>query len=55
MAELRDEMRRAEEDRDQARLVTILDEYQKLLRQVKSTGDENFHIFPGGFSGREDG
>lgn len=55
LAELRDEMRRAEEDRDQARLVTILDEYQKLLRQVKSTGDENFRIFPGGFSGREDG
>ena len=55
LAELRDEMRKAEEDGDQERLVAILYEYQKLLRQVKSTGDENLSGFPGDFSGREDG
>jgi len=55
LADLRDEIKRAEEDKDDERLWTVLDEYQKLLRQVKSTRDEGSGGFPGDFSGREDG
>jgi DNA primase len=55
LAELREEMKRAQEARDERRLLTIISDYQKLLKQVKSTRGDDFSGFSGDFPGREEG
>ena len=55
LTELREEMKQAQEARDEGRLLTIISDYQKLLKQVKSTRGDDFSGFPGDFPGREEG
>ncbi len=55
LAELREEMKRAQEARDERRLLAIISDYQKLLKQVKSTRGDDLSGFSGDFPGREEG
>ncbi len=55
LKELREEMKLAQEARDEQRLMTIISEYQELLKQVKSTRGDDFDSSPGDFPGREEG
>ncbi len=55
LGELREEMKLVQEAQDEQRLMAIINEYQELLRQVKSTRGDTSDSFPDDFPGREEG
>lgn len=55
LSELREEMKLVQEAQDEQRLMAIINEYQELLRQVKSTRGDSLDSFPDDFPGREEG
>ncbi len=55
LRELREKMRLAQEERDEQGLLLIIDEYQELLQQVKSTRGNKVDGSPGDFPRREEG
>jgi DNA primase len=55
LRELREEMKLVQEAQDEQRLMAILNEYQELLRQAKSTRGDDYDSFPDDFPGREEG
>ncbi|QUL99470.1 MAG: DNA primase [Candidatus Fermentithermobacillus carboniphilus] len=53
LSELREEISAAQRERDEKRLFETLSLYQKLLREVKSTGEGGENVAPGDFPRRE--
>lgn len=53
LRELRDQIAHLQRSGDEAKVIEILTEYQKLLKEVKSTGDNLEAPSPDGFPGRE--